>query len=83
MLNFEDRIYVRGNLVSWRRNKQGVVTRSRAKAKFGAMAQDICEGLWIRIVLEELKLKIELPSIAHNLVQHDRTNHIEIDRHFK
>jgi hypothetical protein len=43
--------------------------------------------------LEELKMKIELSlklysdskaaiSIAHNLVQHDRTKHIKIDRHF-
>ena len=57
------------------------------------MAQGICEGLWIRSVLEELKMKIELPlklysdnkaaiSIAHNPVQHDRTKHIDIDWHF-
>ncbi|CAJ2653166.1 unnamed protein product [Trifolium pratense] len=82
-----------GNLVTWRSKKQGVVARSSAEAEFRAMAQGICEGLWIHRVLEELKMKIELPlklysdskaaiSIAHNPVQHDRTKHIEIDRHF-
>ena len=25
---------------------------------------------------------IKLPLILHNLVQHDRTKHVEIDRHF-
>ncbi|CAJ2646885.1 unnamed protein product [Trifolium pratense] len=85
--------YVWGNLVTWRSKKQGVVARSSAEAGFRAMAQGICEGLWIHRVLEELKMKIELPlklysdskaaiSIAHNPVQHDRTKHIEIDRHF-
>jgi hypothetical protein len=44
-------------------------------------------------VLEDLKIQCEGPmklfcdnklaiSIAHNPVQHDRTKHIEIDRHF-
>ena len=85
--------YVWGNLVTWRSKKQGVVARSSAEAEFRAMAQGICEGLWIYRVLEELKMTIELPlklyydskaaiSIAHNPVQHDRTKHIEIDRHF-
>jgi hypothetical protein len=57
------------------------------------MAQGICEGMWILRVLKELKIEVELPlklycdnkaaiSIAHNPVQHDRTKHIEIDRHF-
>ncbi|CAJ2645380.1 unnamed protein product [Trifolium pratense] len=85
--------YVWGNLVTWRSKKQGVVARSSVEAEFRAMAQGICEGLWIHRVLEELKMKIELPlklysnskaaiSIAHNPVQHDITKHIEIDRHF-
>ncbi|CAJ2657582.1 unnamed protein product [Trifolium pratense] len=85
--------YVWGNLVTWRSKKQGVVARSSAEAEFRVMAQGICEGLWIHRVLEELKMKIELSlklysdskaaiSIAHNPVQHDRTKHIEIDRHF-
>ena len=85
--------YVRGNLVTWRSKKQGVVARSSAEAEFRTVTQGICERLWIHRVLEELKMKTELPlkfysyskaaiSIAHNPVQHDRTKHIEIDRHF-
>ena len=57
------------------------------------MAQGICEILWLNRILEELKKPVECPlrvycdnkaaiSIAHNPVQHDRTKHIEIDRHF-
>jgi hypothetical protein len=57
------------------------------------MAQGICELLWLKIILEDLKIKWEGPmklycdnksaiSIAHNPVQHDRTKHIEVDRHF-
>ena len=57
------------------------------------MAQGVCELLWLQKLLEELRLsersKLTLYcdnkaaiSIAHNPVQHDRTKHIEIDRHF-
>ena len=57
------------------------------------MAQGVCELLWLQKLLEELRLsekgKLSLYcdnkaaiSIAHNPVQHDRTKHIEIDRHF-
>ena len=74
--------YVWGNLVTWRSKKQGVVARSSAEAEFRAMAQGICEGLWIHRILKELKMTVELPlklycdnkatiSIAHNPIQHD------------
>jgi len=57
------------------------------------MAQGICELLWLKIILEDLKIRWDKPmklyydnkyaiSIAHNLVQHDRTKHIEDERHF-
>ncbi|RDX62310.1 Copia protein, partial [Mucuna pruriens] len=57
------------------------------------MAHGICEGLWMKIILDDLKVKYEGPiklfcdnnsamSIGHNPVQHDRTKHIEIDRNF-
>ena len=85
--------YVWGNLVTWRSKKQNVVSRSSAEAEFRSMANGICELIWIKRVLEDLRETAELPlrlfcdnkaaiSIAQNPVQHDRTKHIEIDRHF-
>nr|KYP39692.1 Retrovirus-related Pol polyprotein from transposon TNT 1-94 [Cajanus cajan] len=85
--------FVEGNLVTWRSKKQKVVARSSAKAEFRGMAYGICELLWIRSILADLGIKYEQPmnlfcdnkavvEIAHNPVQHDRTKHVEVDRHF-
>ena len=85
--------FVGGNLVSWRSKKQPVVARSSAEAEFRSMAHGVCELLWLRTMLAELGYPICEPmnlycdnkaaiSIAHNPVQHDRTKHIEVDRHF-
>ena len=84
---------VGGNLVTWRSKKQSVVARSSAEAEYRAMAQGVCELLWLQKLLQELRLyeesKLNLYcdnkaaiSIAHNPVQRDRTKHVEIDRHF-
>ncbi|RDX92052.1 Copia protein, partial [Mucuna pruriens] len=70
------------------------VVASSAKAKYRAMAQGVSEILWLKRILEELQLPMTLPmklycdnkvaiSISQNLVQHDQTKHVEIDRHFK
>ena len=86
-------VFLGGNLVSWRRKKQNVVARSSAEAEFRAMAFGRCELLWLRIVLEDLKIPSNGPmklccdnqsniSIARKPVQHDRTKHVEIDHHF-
>ncbi|KAJ7951046.1 Retrovirus-related Pol polyprotein from transposon TNT 1-94 [Quillaja saponaria] len=85
--------FVGGNLVSWRSKKQTVVSRSSAEAEYRAMVHGTCELLWLKKLMEELRLSWEKPlllycdntaaiNIAHNPVQHDRTKHIEIDRHF-
>ncbi|RVW26230.1 Retrovirus-related Pol polyprotein from transposon TNT 1-94 [Vitis vinifera] len=42
--------YVWGNLVTWRSKKQSVVARSSAEAEFRAVAQGMCEGLWLQTV---------------------------------
>ncbi|PON86228.1 hypothetical protein TorRG33x02_179470 [Trema orientale] len=49
--------------------------------------------MWLKRLLEELKMTSDCPmklycdnqaaiSIAHNPVHHDRTKHVEVDKHF-
>ena len=84
---------VGGNLVTWRSKKQKVVALSSAEAEFCGMAKGLCELLWLRRLLTEIGLtpKGEMNlfcdnkaaiDISHNPVQHDRTKHVEVDRHF-
>ncbi|KAL0553695.1 hypothetical protein IC582_007597 [Cucumis melo] len=69
------------------------ILRSSAEAEYRAMSLGICEEIWLQKVLSELHQECETPlklfcdnkaaiSIANNPVQHDRTKHVEIDRHF-
>ena len=85
--------FVGGNLVTWRSKKQEVVARSSAEAEYRGMAKGICELLWIRNLMQDLHIEQTSPmrlycdnkaacDIAHNPVQHDRTKHVEVDRHF-
>ncbi|CAL8141056.1 unnamed protein product [Prunus armeniaca] len=85
--------FVGGNLVTWRSKKQKVVSRSNAEAEYRGMAQGVCELLWLRRLLRDLGFGPLKPmdlycdnkaaiAIAHNPVQHDRTKHVEVDRHF-
>lgn len=86
-------VFVGGNLVSWKSKKQNVVSRSSAESEYRAMAQSICEIMWINQLLTEVGLKTSMLAklwcdnqaalhIASNPVFHDRTKHIEIDCHF-
>ena len=85
--------YVWGNLVTWRSKKQSVVAKNSVKTEFKAVAQGMCEGLWLQKLSKELRIIIELSikfycdnkaaiSVSHNPVQHDKTKHIEVDKHF-
>ena len=67
------------------------MARSSVEAEFRVVAHDICEVLQIKQLLEELKVASSLPMkafcdtkvvIAHNLALHDRTKHVEVDKHF-
>ena len=79
--------------MSWRSKKQEVVARSTAEAEYRAMAVSLCEMIWMRSLLSELRLFRGNPlqlwcdnksaiNIANNLVQYDHTKHVEIDRFF-
>lgn len=70
-----------------------MVAGSNAESEFRSMAIGICELLWLKIILDDLKIKWEGPmrlycdnksdiNIVHNPVQHDRMKHIEVNKHF-
>lgn len=70
-----------------------MVARSSAKAEFRLVAHRICEVLWIKRILDELKVSSSSPikaycdnkaviSIAHNPILQDKTNHVEVNKHF-
>jgi len=69
------------------------VARSSAESELRALVDGISKGLWVRLILQELQLfqpvtiqvKCDNKSaiaILNNPVQHERTKHIEIDKHF-
>ena len=81
------------NMFSWKSKKQNVVSRSSAESEYRAMAQSVCEILWIRQLLMEVGIETSVPTklwcdnqtamhMASNPVFHERTKHIEIDCHF-
>ena len=73
--------------------KQNVIARSSIEAEFRAIAQGVCEWLWIKKLVEELRIAMK-PSIklycdnkaainiSLNSVQHDRTKYLEVDKYF-
>ena len=76
--------------MTWKSKKQTMVVRSSAEAEFKAIAHEICKLLWLKKLLEDLKVTSPMPmklycdnkatiNIAHNPVQHDRTKHVEVD----
>ena len=70
-----------------------MVARSSAEDEFIFVAHGICEALWIKRFLEDLKISCFLPvqvycdnkvaiAIAQNPMFHDRTEHVVVDKHF-
>ncbi|KAK9924401.1 hypothetical protein M0R45_032770 [Rubus argutus] len=85
--------FVGGNLVTWKSKKQKVVARSSAEAEYRGMAHGVCELLWLKNLLHDLGFGLKSTmqlycdnraaiDISQNPVQHDRTKHVEVDRHF-
>ena len=67
-----------------------MVAHSSAEAELQATAHGIYEALWLKMVLEELKMIVQTPirilcdnkaaiNISHNPVHHIRTKHMEVN----
>ncbi|CAL8162590.1 unnamed protein product [Prunus armeniaca] len=64
-----------------------------AEAEYRALHHAMTELIWLKILMRELGFGLEKPmvlycdntltiEIANNPIQHDKTKHIEVDRHF-
>ncbi|KAK8962177.1 hypothetical protein KSP40_PGU009074 [Platanthera guangdongensis] len=80
-------------VVGVRSKKLSVVARSSAEAEYRAMTPVLSELTWLESLFSDLSLKLSSSAtlfcdsqavihIARNLVFHERTKHIEVDRHF-
>jgi hypothetical protein len=49
-------VHVGDNLVAWRNKKQDVIAKSSAEAEYRAMALSLCEMMWVKSLLSELRL---------------------------
>jgi hypothetical protein len=86
-------VFLGGNLVSWSSKRQPVVSRSSDEAEYRAVANGVAEAAWLQQLLAELYSPLSRSMLVYcdnvsavylstNLVQHQRTKHVEIDLHF-
>jgi hypothetical protein len=83
-------MFLGDNLVSWSAKRQTVISRCNAEVKYRAVANGVAEATWLCQLLHELQAppslvycdNISAVYLSTNLVQHQRTKHVEIDIHF-
>ena len=77
----------------WKTKKQKVVVLSSVEAEFRRIKSGLTETLCLRRLMTELNLHSTLAfrlfcdnksaiTISENPIRHDRTKHVEVDRHF-
>jgi hypothetical protein len=86
-------VFLGDNLVSWSSKRQATVSRSSVEVEYRAVANSVAESCWLRELLHELHHppsratvifcdNISAVYFSSNPVQHQRTQHVEIDLHF-
>lgn len=80
-------------VVSWSSKKQSVVTLSTTEAEFISATNCVCQGIWLKRILENLGLKqngclttfcdnSSTIKLSKNPTLHGRSKHIDIRFHF-
>ncbi|GKB94302.1 ribonuclease H-like domain-containing protein [Tanacetum coccineum] len=86
-------VFLGNNLLSWSSKRQPTLSRSSAEAEYRGVANAVAETCWLSNLLRELHTPLSSATLVYcdnvsviclscNLVQHQRTKHIEIDIHF-
>ncbi|KAM2533008.1 hypothetical protein PS1_001548 [Malus domestica] len=86
-------VFLGNNPISWSSKKQQTVSRSSTEAEYRALSSTAAELDWIQQILHFLTIKLQDPpvlfcdnmsaiALSFNLVQHQRTKHIDVDVHF-
>ena len=82
-----------GAPISWKSKKQSTVGLSSTKADYVATTLMVKEGIWIKVMLEELKLltipivtlfcdNLSCIKVANNLKMSDNICHVDLKHHF-
>lgn len=86
-------VFLSDNLISWSSKRQSTISHSSAEAEYRAIANAVAEATSLRQLLGELRTPLRQATLVYcdnistvymssNLVQHQRTKHVEIDLHF-
>nr|GEV75762.1 reverse transcriptase domain-containing protein [Tanacetum cinerariifolium] len=92
-LTFGYYVFLGNNLLSWSSKRQPTISRSSVGAEYRGVANAVAETCWLRKLLRDLHTPLSFATLVYfenvsavylscNLVQHQRTKHIEIDIHF-
>ncbi|GKB69513.1 ribonuclease H-like domain-containing protein [Tanacetum coccineum] len=86
-------VFLGNNLLSWSSKRQPVLSRSSAEAEYRGVTNAVAETCWLRNLLCEMHTpfssatlvycdNVSVVYLSSNLVQHQRTKHIEIHIYF-
>ncbi|GKD29678.1 ribonuclease H-like domain-containing protein [Tanacetum coccineum] len=86
-------VFLGNNLLSWSSKRQPTLSRSSVEAEYRGVTNAVAETCWLRNLLRELHTLLSFSTLVYcdnvsavylscNLVQYQRTKHIEIDIHF-
>ncbi|GKC42100.1 ribonuclease H-like domain-containing protein [Tanacetum coccineum] len=86
-------VFLGNSLLSWSAKRQPTLSRSSAEAEYRGVANAVAETCWLGNLLRELHTPLSSATLVYcdnvsvvylssNLIQRQRTKHIEIDIHF-